>query len=117
MQLMINIDEDAYNKICTQFDSKHDVLGINRQALYEAIKNGTVLREGHGRIGDLDELIFAMKERNEDNGGVPLNAVDRGYDLAFQHMCEEANSLVLIPADKKNERCTTFVDIELETIN
>lgn len=66
----------------------------------DAIKHGKVLPKGYGKIGDLDKLIQAMKARNDDNGGEPLNAVDRGYDLAFQHMVEEAKECVIIEADK-----------------
>lgn len=66
----------------------------------DAIKHGKVLPKGYGKIGDLDKLIQAMKARNDDNGGEPLNAVDRGYDLAFQHMVEETKECVIIEADK-----------------
>lgn len=61
----------------------------------------TELPAGHGRIGDLDKLIRVMKERNDDTGGEPLNAVDRGYDLAYQHMVEEAEDCVIIEAQKE----------------
>lgn len=67
----------------------------------DAIKHGKVLPKGYGRLGDLDKLIQAMKARNDDNGGEPLNAVDRGYDLAYQHMIEEAKECVIIEADKE----------------
>lgn len=68
--------------------------------MIDAFSEAVVLRKGHGKIGDLDKLIRAMKERNDDNGGEPLNAVDRGYDLAFQHMVKEAKECVIIEADK-----------------
>lgn len=71
--------------------------------LLRSVRNGTPLPKGHGKIGDLDKLIRAMKERNDDNGGEPLNAVDRGYDLAYQHMVKEAKECVIIEADKEGE--------------
>lgn len=59
--------------------------------------------KGYGRLGDSDKLIQAMKARNDDNGGEPLNAVDRGYDLAYQHMVEEAKECVIIEANKEGK--------------
>lgn len=73
------------------------------EMLLDAFSEAVVLRKGHGRIGDLDSLIQTMKERNDDNGGEPLNAVDRGYDLAFQHMVKEAKECVIIEADAGGE--------------
>lgn len=67
------------------------------------IKNGVTLPKRHGRIGDLDQIIQTMKELNDDNGGEPLNAVDRGYDLAYQHMVEVAKECVIIEKDKEEE--------------
>lgn len=49
-----------------------------------------------------NELKQRMKERDEDNGGEPLNAVDRGYHLAFEHLCEEADNL-LIDFERENK--------------
>ena len=37
----------------------------------------------------LNRLKSAMKERDDDNGGEPLNAVDRGYHLACEHLNKE----------------------------
>jgi hypothetical protein len=44
-----------------------------------------------------------MKSRDEDNGGEPLNAVDRGYHLAFEHLCEEIDSLLIDYEKRGNE--------------
>lgn len=76
---------------------EHETLEMLRDAFNEAV----VLPKGHGGIGDLDKLIRTMKARNDDNGGEPLNAVDRGYDLAYQHMVKEAEECVIIGADKE----------------
>ena len=42
----------------------------------------------------LEKLKSKMKERDEDNGGEPLNAVDRGYHLAYEHLCKEIDNLI-----------------------
>ena len=75
---------------------EHETLKMLLDAFNEAV----VLPKGHRRIGDLDKLIQTMKELNDDNGGDPLNAVDRGYDLAYQHMVEVAKECIIIEADK-----------------
>ena len=46
------------------------------------------------RLVDADQLIRRMKERDEDNGGEPLNAVDRGYHLAVTHLIKEIDDLL-----------------------
>ena len=41
----------------------------------------------------LKELTDKMKERDDDNGGEPLNAVDKGYHLACEHLYKEIDGL------------------------
>ena len=100
MQIVINISKEKYDEIMSMD-------WVNCRWFFDeelrAIHDGKVLPKGHGRIGDLDELIKTMEERNKDNGGEPLNAVDRGYDLAYQHMIEEAKECVIIEADIESE--------------
>lgn len=43
------------------------------------------------RYIDFNQLDARMTERDDDNGGEPLNAVDRGYHLAVEHMREEVS--------------------------
>ena len=95
MQIVIYIPDEEYKKISNSNPSYADDFSI-----YYAIKNGVPIPKGHGRIGDLDKLIRNMKERNDDNGGEPLNAIDRGYDLAYRHMVKEAKECVFIEADR-----------------
>ena len=94
VELLVKIDEKLYNRMKT-YQGLDDT--------YVAIKHGMPLQKGHGKIGDLDKLIKAMRERNDDNGGEPYNAVDRGYDLAFQHMVEESKECVILEADTESE--------------
>ncbi len=42
----------------------------------------------------LNKLKVRMKDRDKDNGEEPLNAVDRGYHLAYEHLCEEIDNLL-----------------------
>ena len=42
----------------------------------------------------LERLKRRMEARDDDNGGEPLNAVDRGYHLAYEHLCEEIDNLL-----------------------
>lgn len=90
IELIIKIPEEDYKRLVYK-----DIFRLQGY-----IKNGVALPKRHGRIGDLDQLIRTMKELNDDNGGEPLNAVDRGYDLAYQHMVEVAKECVIIEADK-----------------
>lgn len=94
MKIVIDVPEKVYNRFCRCNRFPDEV-----EEAIVAITDGTPLPKGHGRIGDLDKFIQTMKERNNDNGGEPLNAVDRGYDLACQHMVKEAEECVIIEAD------------------
>ncbi len=51
MELVIKIDEENYNMIKNKM-----YCGIYDMKVYEAISSGIPLPEGHGRLGDLDEL-------------------------------------------------------------
>lgn len=94
MKIIIDIPEEEYKKRNLGL-----FFGCYSTKLDEVICKGMPLPRGH-RIGDLDELICAMKERNDDNGGEPLNAFDRGYDLAYQHLVSEAENFVIIGANE-----------------
>ena len=97
MKVLIDIPEVRYKQI---LDENHTI----EHYLEEAVRHGKPLPKNHN-IGDLTKLINAMKERNDDNGGEPLNAVDRGYDLAYQHMVKEAKECTIIEAEREEESC------------
>ncbi len=42
----------------------------------------------------LNRLKVRMKDRDEDNGGEPLNNFDKGYHTAFIHLCKEIDSIL-----------------------
>lgn len=52
MQIVINISKKMYEE-CKR-------LGDSRDELFEAIRNGTSLPKGHGRLIDADELSVAL---------------------------------------------------------
>lgn len=54
-KVIVEISEDMYSKIC-DYDGRHDVL-INRGDLYTAIKNGTPIKSGHGKIVDVNDVL------------------------------------------------------------
>ena len=84
MQIVINISEESYKNIKEQVDKRdYPDMQIGR-----AIADGTELKI------ILNRLKVRMKDRDEDNGGDPLNAVDRGYHLAYEHLCEEIDNLL-----------------------
>ena len=51
IELVIKISEEKYNMIKNKM-----YCGIYDAEVYKAIASGTLLFEGHGRLGDLDEL-------------------------------------------------------------
>lgn len=82
MELIIDIPEEAYDFIKRT--------GYHTQSLYEAIKNGTPLPKGHGRILDEKEILDT---ENNDGGW---------YDLT--DMPEYiAGVKAIIEADKEGE--------------
>ena len=63
MQIVIDIPEEIYSH--TQ---EYEVGGFNREndtKLFMAIKNGTPLPKGHGRLKDEDAIIKAIEDRVE----------------------------------------------------
>lgn len=57
MELVINIPEELKNKIDNaNEDNYRTYIWWFETTLYCAIKNGTPLPKGHGRLGDLDAL-------------------------------------------------------------
>lgn len=103
IELVIKISEKTVNDIKDNAMFAKPIADHIKWDVTSAIVNGTILPKRHGRIGNLDKLIQTMKARNDDNGGEPLNAVDRGYDLACQHMVKEAEECVIIEADKETD--------------
>lgn len=83
IELVIKIDEEAYNIIkrtrCTT------------QSLYGAIKNGTPLPKGHGRLIDAGEYENSIRRHYFDN-----STVIRCTEIALD------NALTIIEADTED---------------
>lgn len=66
MKLIIDIDEEDYKRI----QDVPDVFNSLTSRTYSAIRNGTPLPKGHGRIADIDKLLEEMR-------------ATRTYDIPF----------------------------------
>jgi len=49
----------------------------------------------HEKVDIPDKLRRRMQVRDDDNGGEPLNAIDKGYHLACKHLFEEIDFYIL----------------------
>ena len=58
MQIVIDIDEEDYKRI----QDTSDVFNSLTSRAYSAIRNGTPLPKGHGRLTDMDEAIKCLEE-------------------------------------------------------
>ena len=75
MQIVINIDDEDYDNI-TLTGGNIINLGVLLD-LREAVRNGTPLPKGHGRIGDLDRLYNVF-----DKNVVSADAFKELFDYA-----------------------------------
>lgn len=97
MQIVIDIPDEEYDVV--QNEKYHYIIS---HYIWEAVKNGVVLPKGHERLIEANKLLQAMKNRDADNGGEPLNAIDRGYHLAVEHLqIEIDHAPTVIEADKE----------------
>ena len=53
MQIVIDIPEEVYKSI-----QDNDYCGISNADMYNAVKNGTPLPKGHGRLIDADDIAL-----------------------------------------------------------
>ena len=60
IEIVIKISEDSYEATCSGSLLPPDVKNV-----IDAIKNGTPLPKGHGRIGDLTKLYNEIDIRNK----------------------------------------------------
>lgn len=98
MQIVIDIDTVDYEYIKNGCFIPIEI----DNHIYNAIRKGTPLPKGHERLIEPNKLLQAMKNRDADNGGEPLNAIDRGYHLAVEHLqIEIDHAPTVIEADKE----------------
>ena len=62
MEILIDISEETYNEVCWR--GLHLCPRDNKE-LVNAIKNGTPLPKGHGRLIDADVLVDGMEDDYE----------------------------------------------------
>ena len=98
IELVIKIPEKDYIKISNSNPSYTDDFN-----LYYAIKNGTPLPKGHGRIGDLNKLESEMYHEAFETD-TELQKWDSGCWIRYK-MFENAiaNAQTIIEADKVKE--------------
>ena len=102
MQVVIDIDDDiARGIINEQGDAPRNIVRSFQATIADAIKNGTPLPKGHGRLGDLDALETEMVN------GICAGNYEEGYEK-FPHIndiddCVECirYSDTIIEADKE----------------
>lgn len=87
IELVIKIPDEEYKKISNSNPSYADDFSI-----YYAIKNGTPLPKGHGRLGDLGKIYVKLNEAQIE--GTPEY---KGLGEAKQIVC---NAKTIIEADK-----------------
>jgi len=99
IELVIRIDEKLYKDIYS--DAEIMIYGGMRggktllATLLRAIRNGTPLPKGHGRLGDLSKIYVELNEAQiEGTEGY------KGLGEAKQIVC---NALTIIEADKEGE--------------
>lgn len=66
MQIVIDTSKEVYEHIL-KAKSVPDMLGIDIVNIINAVKTGTPLPEGHGRIADMDEAIKCIKDVEGDD--------------------------------------------------
>ena len=73
MQIVIDIPESIYETI------KEEEVG---NVVYKAIKNGTPLTKGHGRLKDVDALYNDLIFPNEQ------------FSMAFKEILDDADTII-----------------------
>ena len=93
MKIVIDIDENLYTRLFDNGVDNYD----DAVDMAKAIRNGTPLPKGHGKLKDVDELYSIFKENcdayNIDNLSF-ISEMDMNFDLAQ----------TIIEADKESEK-------------
>lgn len=92
MQVLIKIPDEEYKKISNSNPSYADDFN-----LYYAIKNGTVLPKGHGRLKDVDAFLSKVKADREHSAYVRSWTADNVLDVL-----SNSYAPTIIEADKRN---------------
>jgi hypothetical protein len=93
MQILIEISEDAYNKL-TQKSMLISASAIDEAV--DAVKKGIVLPKGHGDLVDRDMQDDVIMRLNEDDWQITRGEYKRFDRILFEFP-------VVIPADKDGD--------------
>ena len=101
IELVIEIPEEDYDNI--KLTGENTIgLGVLLN-LRQAVKYGTPLPKGHGRLGDLDKVADNLKA-SRDGYDYYEDEHERGmYDGYDYSLNEVMNALTIIEADKESE--------------
>ena len=91
MQIVIDIPDEAYCAICSLKDNT--IYDKFEPYIARAIKEGTPLPKGHGRLCDLDAALKCMEEVADDKSSIKECAM--GF---FDWACSKR---VVLEADKE----------------
>lgn len=100
-EVVIKLPESVYKEICS---GNFDTDGYFKRNLRDAFKNGTILPEGHGRLGDLDEVADKLETLRDGwnyYGNEYENGMYHGYDNSLD---EVMDTPTIIEANKSVER-------------
>ena len=89
MKVVIDIDDNLYTRL---FDNGVEYFG-DAKGMAKAIRKGTPLPKGHGRIGDLDKLKERCLFMSNDDTAI------EGMEYVTKGMIDNAE--ILIEADKE----------------
>lgn len=85
-QLLENWEESTFLKDLT-IEEKAEILT-------KLLDNAYVFSDKEIVKPYFDKLRRRMQVRDDDNGGEPLNAIDKGYHLACKHLFEETDNIL-----------------------
>jgi len=102
MKLIIDIPEEVYRSI-----QDNDYCGISNADMYNAVKNGTPLPKGHGRLIDADYLkdVILLHNFHGNNKNIVPYSDRKGYRLRQREVDEGIiNAPTIVEADKESEK-------------
>lgn len=97
IELVIKIPEDTYIATCNGL-----MLPPNVKKVVNAIRTGTPLPKGHGKLGDLDIILNKAMKHRENYMEAENSSYCRGKLHAYELYVEEIeNAPTIIEADKE----------------
>ena len=89
MKIVIEIDHEHYERIMRIEEGV--TVYPTTLALYEAVKNGTPLPKGHGRLIDADALEYTC---NADECGMLTGCNHCQYHIVTEHEIDNAPTII-----------------------